>query len=483
MFSWRPILFIEGLLLVGLAAAMLLPALVDFLAGDPDWQVFLAAATVTLYAGGMLLLGNRGASGNLNLRQTYALTTLSWLLICAFAALPFAFGEPGLSYADAFFEAMSGLTTTGSTVIVGLDDLPAGTLLWRGLLQMLGGIGIIAMAVAILPFLSVGGMQLFRTESSDRSEKVLPRPGQVAAAIVNAYLALLAVAALSFWLAGMSGLDAVVHAMAALSTGGFSNHDASLGWFDSALIEWLSILFMVLGSLPFLLYVRMAQGHRGALLADSQVRVFCGVLVVSAAVLAGWNLAAGTFEDTHQAVRRSAFAVVTVVTTTGFTVDDFSAWGAFPLIFILFLMAVGGCTGSTTGGVKIFRLQIVALMVRYHLRQNLFPRRVFSLQYAGRPVTAEVMLAVVVFLFIYLGVVMLLAAALSLFGIDFLTALSGALTAVSNVGPGLGPIIGPAGNFRSLPDGAIWILSLGMLLGRLELLTVMVFFMRSYWKN
>jgi trk system potassium uptake protein TrkH len=478
----RPVFYIVGLLVTTVGAAMLLPAAIDAINGSPDWQVFLSAAGVTVFAGIALFLSNRVEAVTLSVHQAFLVTTTSWLAVAFFGALPFTFSALGLDLSDAFFEAMSGLTTTGSTVISGLDSAPPGILLWRGLLQWLGGIGIIVTAVALLPFLKVGGMQLFKTESSDTSDKTMPRVARIALGILLAYVFLTIVCVTALRLAGMTMFEAVVHSMTAISTGGFSTSDGSIGHFHNAAIDWITIVFMIAGSVPFVLYIRMAMGQRAALLTDSQVRSFVAFVAAVSLVLAGWIWWNDGYAPAD-ALRLAAFNVTSVVTTTGFVTDDYSLWGAFPVGAFLLLTFVGGCTGSTAGGIKVFRFEVLALMVRRYLWQLVYPHGVREPIYANRPVSPEILSAVSLFVVAFLFLVGIVTLGLTAFGLDPVTSLSAAATAAANVGPGLGPIVGPSGNFSALPDGAKWILSLAMLLGRLEIFSVGVLVTPAFWRG
>ncbi len=478
----RPVLFVVGILLVTLSLAMALPAIADAVSGDRHWQVFLVASVFTLFIGTCLVLGNRGRDMQLTVRQAFVLTTVSWVVVAAFAALPFAFSDLELSYSDAYFEAMSGLTTTGSTVIRGLDDAPAGILLWRALLQWMGGIGIIVTAIAILPMLRVGGMQLFHTESSDSSEKVLPRAAQLAGAIGVIYLLLTFSNGIAYWAAGMTPFEAVCHSMTTIATGGFSTSDNSLGHFQNDAIEGIATVYMVLGSLPFVLYLQAARGGWGALLRDTQVRWFFGLVLFALLSLAGWQMASNNVAAAD-AFREAAFNGISILTGTGYSTTDFSAWGTFALPVFTLLMFIGGCTGATTGGVKVFRIQVLALTSLMQIRQLIQPHGVFLSKFNGRPIPESVPPAVMGFFFLFVVIFGLIAMGLALMGLDYVTSVSGAATAIANVGPGLGPIIGPAGSFQPLPEPAKWLLSAAMLLGRLELFTVLVLFVPRFWRD
>lgn len=477
----RPVFYIVGLFLIFLGGAMALPAAVDLAADNPDWRTFAVSGVITVFMGGTLMLGFRGGLQSVGRREAFVLTALSWVVLCGFAALPLRFAGLDLSYTDAYFEAMSGLTTTGSTVMTGLDNAPPGILLWRGLLQGLGGVGIIVMAVAVLPFLRVGGMQLFQAESSDRSEKALPSPVQIARGIGLAYVILMLATAIAFGLAGMTTLEAFVHAMAAISTGGFSTSDSSIGYFASPTIEWIAIVAMLLGSLPFVLYVRALAGAAGELFRDSQVQVFLAIVGGFAAVLAVWIHATEPVAP-WDAIRIALFNVATIISTTGFANVDYVQWGSFFSAAIMVLTFIGGCTGSTAGAIKIFRLQIVWMTMKAQILHLIHPHAVYPMRFAGRPVSAEVAAAVTAFCFAYVLTAAALTLGLCFVGLDLVTAFSGAATALGNVGPGVGSIIGPAGNFATLPDAAKWMLSAGMLLGRLELFTVLLMLVPRFWR-
>jgi trk system potassium uptake protein TrkH len=479
--DFRPIFLILGLLLSTLAVMMIIPAIADIVAGNPDWQVFAVAAGVTLFIGISLSLTSYAGGASLSVRQAFILTTLSWIVLTTFAALPFAFSQLNLSFTDAFFEAMSGITTTGSTIIVSLDTAPPGLLLWRSLLQWLGGIGIIVMALAVMPLLRVGGMQLFRMESSDLSEKALPRAAQVAAAITAIYVILTIIWAALLWLAGMSGFDAVSHAMTTIATGGFSNYDASVGHFDSVAIDIIVTVGMVIGSLPFLLYLMVLQGKPSNLFHDSQVQLFLTLLGTIILLVAGW-LWLENGEEPWQALRLAAFNVASILTGTGYVTAGFDKWGSFAIPIFFFIMFVGGCAGSTTCGIKIFRFQILYAAARMQFYNLAQPHGVYIPYYNRRPIPEEVISSVMSFFFVFFATYIGLAIILGLLGLDFLTSVSAAASAISNVGPGLGPIVGPEGNYANLPTTAKWVLSMGMLLGRLELFTVMVLFTRSFWR-
>ncbi len=482
MTDFRPIVMVVGILLTVLAVAMCLPAAVDALGKHRDWQVFALSAAVTLFAGVSMTLASRSGGRRLDVRQTFMLTTVGWLALTAFAALPFAFSELNLSYTDAFFEAMSGVTTTGATVITGLDRAPPGILLWRGILQWLGGIGIIVMAIAVLPMLRIGGMQLFRMENSDRSERALPRAAQIATAIGGIYVAITLVLTIGYWMAGMNGLEAVVHAMTTISTGGFSTADASLAHFDSPAIDAIATVGMIAGALPFITYLRTLRGDKRALIQDTQVPFFLGTAGCFALITVGWLWLQADL-DLLSALRLGTLNVVSMMTGTGYASAAFDTWGSFAMPMFMILMMIGGCAGSTTCGIKIFRFQVLYAAARSQMHHLLQPHGVFIPYYNRRPISDEVIVSVLSFFFLFGISLAIIALGLGMLGLDFVTSVSGAVAAVANVGPGLGPVIGPAGTYQTLPDAAKWLLSGGMLLGRLELFTVLVMLTRGFWRG
>lgn len=480
MIQLRPILFSLGLMLCTIAAAMLLPAAVDLADGNGAWKTFLASSVFTFFIGGLLVLvAYEDRPARLGVKEGFLLTTLSWVLIAAFAAVPFV--GHGLSYTDAYFETMSGLTTTGSTVISGLDKLSRGILLWRALLCGIGGLGIVVVAIIMLPFLRVGGMQLFQTESSDKSEKILPRAFELMMATAGVYLALIVACTMAYVFFGMTMFDAICHALPTLATAGFSTHDASFGYFASPYIIWTATLFMALGAMPFVVFIKVARGQPFVLSQDTQVRGFVVFLISVSVILATWLTATRdiAFLD---ALRAAAFNVTSIVTTTGFASEDYTLWGPFAVGLFFLLTFVGGCSGSTSGAIKIYRLQVAGILTRSHFLHLMSPNRIVTLMYNGNRLPADVPFSVVAFLAIYMTTVGLFTVLLSALGLDFVTALSSSATALGNVGPGLGPIVGPSGNFSSLPAAAKWALSFEMMLGRLELFTVLVLFRPEFWR-
>ncbi len=479
--DYRPLLYVIGVLLAILALSMTIPLLADLAVGNEDWKTFFFCQIFTAFFGGILILTNAGQGFQLNVRQAFLLTASSWVALSLFAAAPFAMSNLNMSLTDSVFEAVSGITTTGSTVITGLDTAPPGILLWRAILQWLGGIGIIVMALSVLPFLKVGGMQLFKTESSE-NEKALPRATQLAASIGLIYLGLTIICMLFYQMAGLSSFNAWAHAMTTIATGGFSTFDASFSNFDTVWVEIVAIVFMLMGGLPFILYVKALKGNWKALFRDSQVKTFLKI-VAFAVISMTIYLIAQDREDFAEALRRASFNVVSVITGTGYTNGDYGAWGGFAVSLVFFLMVIGGCAGSTTCGIKVFRFQVLYAVAITQLKELLHPHGVFMPHYNGKALPKGVATSVMSFFFVYILCFAALAVSLSFIGLDFMTAMSGAITSISNVGPGLGDIIGPTGTFQPLPDSAKWLMCIGMVLGRLELFTILVLFIPHFWRK
>lgn len=477
----RPILYVNGVLLSILSLSMVFPMLADFYFDYDDWKVFFLCIIITAFSGGALILSTSGHKFNMTTRQAFLLTNSTWLILPTFGALPFWFSSLDMSFTDSFFEAMSGITTTGSTVIRGLDYAPAGILFWRAILQWLGGIGIIIMAMSVLPFLKVGGMQIFKTELSE-DEKALPRSAQLASSISIIYVALTGLCALCYMFVGFEVFDAVAHAMTTIATGGFSTFDDSFARYDTYGPEFVATIFMIMGGIPFLLYLKAARGNINPLFRDSQVQWFLAILAIAIILMTSYLIMQQNMLFT-EALRRSSFNIVSIMTGTGYGSGDYNAWGGFAVSLFFFLMVVGACAGSTSCGIKIFRFQVLYSVTKIQVGKLLHPNGVFIPHYNGKPMPKDVPASVMGFFFIYALGFSFLAIALSYVGLDFMTAMSGAATSISNVGPGLGPIIGPAGTFQPLPDSAKWILCAGMLLGRLELFTILVMLSPHFWKN
>lgn len=479
--SPAPVLFVTGFILIVEAGAMLAPMIVGLVDENESWEPFGLSAGLTGFCGVALVLTCWQRDLSLSIRQTFMLTAFSWLAIAFFGSLPFHFDVYELSITDAFFESMSGLTTTGSTVLVGLDNAPPGLLLWRSLQQWIGGIGVIGMAIVILPFLKVGGMQLFQAERSDEVDKVYPRMTELAVSITVIYVAITVLCILTLFVCGMSVFDSVNHAMTTVSTGGFSTSDQSIGAFNLE-YEWPLTLFMIAGSLPFLRYVSAVRGDWPSVWHDSQIRRFLLFLAMCSVLLAVWMRVFSGY-NFERALREATFSVTSIVSTTGFVSADYQQWGSFAITLFLVLTFVGGCTGSTSGGIKIFRFEILGLAFKGQMARLISPNRVITLPYQGKPVDPILLVSVMGLLFLFLSMWLAISLILAAMGLDMLTATSGAATALANVGPGLGPIIGPAGNFSTLPDGAKWVLAFAMLLGRLEFFAILVLLNPMFWRR
>lgn len=482
MIEYKPVLFIVGILLSVLAVVMLIPAVVDIFAQDNDWVGFFISAFLSAFVGISLILTNKGGRFGLNLKQAFILTTLSWVAVVAFGALPFLFSELKLSYTDAFFETMSGITTTGATVLVGLDYLPPGILLWRSLLAGIGAIGIIVFATAILPMLRIGGMQLFKAESSDKSDKIVLRMKQISLFITSVYMLLVVACAASLWLAGMSGFDAINHSLAAVATAGFSTHDSGFAFYNNSSLEYITAVFMMAGGLPFVLYVQFLRGDGKSVFKNQQVRWYLRILIGSIAMVAFW-LHCNKNMYWYEAFRYAVFNVTSVMTTTGFGGTDYSQWGSFVVMFLFALSIVGGCAGSAAGGIKIFRLQMLYQIAKVQLVQLIQPHAVVRMRYNGKAVLEGVVLSVMSFVVLYGLFFMLISLVLSFTGLDFLASMSAAAACLSNSAHGLGDTVGSMGNYSIVTDLGKWTLAFAMLLGRLEIFTILVLFSVKFWKD
>ena len=481
MIDLRPVGYVIGLLVAMLGAAMVVPMIMDIADGNGHWAVFAESGIVTLLVGGIMALScSNGVREGLTIQQTFLLTTGVWLGLPIFGALPFYLGATEARFVDAFFEAMSGLTTTGSTVFSGLEELPRGLLLWRGILQWLGGIGIIVVAMVFLPELRVGGMQIFRTEGFDTFGKILPRATEIASRISVIYVGLSLICALAYISAGMGPFDAVVHAMTTIATGGFANYDASFAAFDAP-VAYVASLFMIMAALPFVRFVQLSAGTARPLLQDTQIHVFLVTALIIAALITGWNLINGNASG-EEALRLALFNSVSLMTGTGYANADYGQWGSFAIAVLFFTGLIGGCAGSTACSIKVFRYQLLFASIKSQLQKTRSPHGIFTPRYAGRPVGEDVLNSVMSFLMFFTVTLGLLSVALAMTGLDFVTSLSGAATALANVGPGFGDQIGPSGNFAALNDTAKWLLAAAMLIGRLELMAVYVIFTVGFWR-
>jgi len=482
MNNYKTVFFSIGILLIILGVFMIIPFFIQIIY-DQKNSTFLSSASITIFIGILLVLTNLEENRKLSLQQAFILTTLAWISIAIFGSLPFVLSDLNLSLVDSFFESMSGITTTGSTIIIDVDNAPKDILIWRAILQWLGGIGVIVMAITVLPLLNIGGMQLFKTEGPDEAGKILPKASEVTITISTIYLSLTVACGLAYWFFDMNIFDSVAHAMTTIATGGFSTYSSSIGYFQNSNIEVVAIIFIILGSIPFFSYLKFVKGNKKIFFTDVQIRGLIYILTFSIVLMFFYLLLTNKELDFLENLRISTFNIVSILSGTGYVTEDFSLWGKFPLVFFLFLMFIGGCAGSTTCGIKIFRFQIVGYFIINQIKKIVYPHAILPIKYNNEKISDPFIYSIIAFIFLYFFIFFILAALLSLNGLDFMSALSGAATAISNVGPGLGNIIGPDGNFSSLPDFSKLVLCLGMLLGRLELFAVLVLFFPSFWKN
>ncbi|MBJ3762330.1 TrkH family potassium uptake protein [Maribius pontilimi] len=481
MLDIRPVAYVIGLLVMCLGGTMLVPFAVDLLVGNGEWEVFLQSSVLTVLVGGLVSMAcASGDTGRLGLQQTFLLTTSVWVALPIFGAIPFLIGPLEASLVDAVFEATSGLTTTGSTVFSGLQDLPEGILLWRSMMQWFGGIGIIVVAMVFLPELRIGGMQIFRTEAFDTMGKILPRAAEIASQISWIYVVITFACFLTYRALGMSGFDAINHALTTVSTGGFSTTDSSFGAFQGA-PEYAAALFILLASLPFVRYIQLIAGTARPILSDSQIHAYFLIVGVSTAVLAVFQVIVDE-RGLEESFREAIFNVASIISGTGYASVNYQLWGPFAMVVFFVLGLIGGCAGSTSCSVKVFRYQILLSAIRVQILRLRSPHGIFAPRFQGRRVSDDVLSSVMAFFGLFVVSLGILSVALGLTGLDSVTALSGAATALGNVGPGLGPIIGPSGFFGPLNDTAKWLLIAGMLAGRLELMAVYVLFTVAFWK-
>ena len=479
MSNYKTVFFTLGILQVILGIFMLIPIIPQFIYNELD-SSFFGASIVTIIFGILFFLSNLDHDKKLTLQQAFLLTALSWLSIAIFGSLPFIFSSVNFSFTNAFFESMSGITTTGSTIISNLESMPKGILLWRAILQWLGGIGIIVMAITLMPIMNVGGMQLFKISNNDSSEKILPKSKEIALRLIYIYSGLTLLCGISYKILGMNIFDSLTHSMTTIATGGFSNYNESIGFFGSFSIEISAMIFIILGSLPFIAYIKFLNGNRRVFFSDIQIQTFLKIIIISIVILAIYLVVNNSAQFD---LRSILFNIISILSGTGYVNAQFDSWGGFSLILFLGLMFIGGCAGSTTCGVKIFRIQILYSFVLNQLKKIIYPKGIFVLKYNQNPVDNKFVASIISFIYMYFLIFFVIAALLSLTGLDFITSISGAATSISNVGPGLGSIIGPNGNFSTLPDISKWILSVGMILGRLELFAILVLFLPSFWRN
>jgi trk system potassium uptake protein TrkH len=482
MYDLRPVGYVIGYLVAALGLTMLIPMGVDLFFENGEWEVFFEAGLITFVAGGSIALAcSNGVTDRLSIQQIFLLTTVIWIALPLFGGLPFMFGATQASLTDAFFEGMSGVTTTGATVFTGLDDLPPGLLLWRSMLQWFGGVGIIVVAMVFLPELRVGGMQVFKSEAFDTGGKVLPRAAQIANSISSIYLVLTLLCYLGYLIVGMKPFDALNHALTTLSTGGFSTRDASFGAFQGP-AEYVASFFMILASLPFVRYVQLMQGTARPLWRDTQIHAYLGIIFSFVGVFSVYRLISSGDGFEHS-IREGLFNVTSIISGTGYASTDYQMWGAFPAVAFFFIGLIGGCAGSTACSIKVFRYQLLIASVRAQIRKIHSPHGIFTPRFQGQPVTEDVLSSVMAFFSFFIVTLGVTAVLLAATGLDFVTAVSGAATALACIGPGLGEIIGPSGNYATINDPAKWILAAAMLVGRLEVMSVYALFTIRFWRG
>ena len=481
MSNYKTVFFTLGILLIILGVAMIVPISFQLIYNEFD-STFIISGIITITFGILFFLSNIDHLKSINTQQAFLLTALSWLSIAIFGSLPFFFSDLNLSITDSFFESMSGITTTGATILENIERSPKGILIWRAMLQWLGGIGVILMAITLMPIMNIGGMQLLKVASYDTSEKILPKSKEVSLKLITVYLSLTALCSVFYKIFGMNTFDSITHSMTTIATGGFSNYDQSIGYFNNSNIEIISILFILLGSIPFILYIKFISGEKRIIFKDEQVKLFLKLTLVSILILFFYLIIVNkNIYEIH--IRSVIFNVVSILTGTGYVTKEFDQWGNFPLIFFLILMFIGGCAGSTTCGIKIFRVHILYYFIRNQLMKIIYPRAIINLKYNNNKVDDKLIASIISFIYLYILIFFVLASLLTLTGLDFITSISGAASSLSNVGPGLGSEIGPNSNYSGLPDESKWLLSIGMILGRLEIFALLIIFLPSFWRR
>ena len=482
MFNFKPIALVGGTVICAVGFLLFIPLITEIIYQTESWQLYAVPILLYLIVGGSMVITNRNVELKISTKEAFIITSLSWILLSILCAVPFIYTQSNLSVVDSIFESMSGITTTGATIITNLDELPKGILIWRALLQWLGGIGIIVIALVILPFLRIGGMQLFHLEGDDPYEKFLPKISSVVSKIIIVYLTLTFLLALLYYIYGMNLFDAIAHSFTTISTGGFSTHNESFAYFKSNAILNIAIIFMIIGSIPFLLLAQTTLTNIFNIIKDHQVRLFLIILIISITII---YFFAKNYVDGNMLHQLStiSFNTISIISGTGYISDNFENWGNYASVLFLFLMFIGGCAGSTTGGLKVFRFQILFKYIILHLKKMLQPHMVISAKFNGKTVPESTFESVMTLFFIYIITFVISALLLSFSGIDFLTCISAAASAISNVGPGLGDIIGPEGNYSTLNNYSKFVLIVTMFLGRLEMLTIFILFLPSFWKN
>ncbi|MDK1386306.1 TrkH family potassium uptake protein [Sinorhizobium sp. 8-89] len=479
---FRHAVHIAAILGLYLSAAMLVPALVDLYYGHPDWEIFAVTAFLTGGLSAATFMATRAGPPPFSKKFGFLLVNLLWSVFSVVGAIPLWLSSLDLDFAQALFESVSAVTTTGSTVIVGLDNAPPGLLLWRSLLCWLGGIGIVVLGLFIIPYLRVGGMSFFKMESSDTGDKPFARIASFSRAFLAIYVTITLLCAIGYSVTGMNRFDAINHAMTTVATGGFSTHDASFAYFGSIPLLWTSTFFMTLCSLPFsILIVLVVRGRLDAL-RDPQITVFLGYLTAFSVAVAVYHRLANGVEF-HLALAHSFFNITSLLSTTGYASEDYSLWGPFVVMTAFIATFMGGCSGSTAGGIKAYRFVVLFNAIRSGLNRLVYPNAIYAVRYGNNTVDADTQRAIFLFFITYILLWVFGSLMMGALGYDLVTAVSAVITCLSNVGPGLGSIIGPVGNFSTLDDPELYLLSLMMLLGRLEVLTVLVILTPIFWKH
>ena len=481
MSNYKTVFYTLGMLQIILGIFMFVPIIAQLLF-DQFTSTFLISSIITIIFGSLFIISNLSHEKKISLQGAFILTALAWISIAIFGSLPFYFSSLNLSFTDSFFESMSGITTTGSTIITNLNDAPKAILLWRALLQWLGGIGIIIMAITLMPIMNVGGMQLFKISSIDTSEKILPKSKQISLRLILIYSILTVSCGFFYKIFGMNYFDSLTHSMTTLATGGFSNYNESIGFFNNRYIEITSMIFILSGSIPFIAYIKFLSGNKNIFIKDSQIKAFLKIIAISIIIMLIYLILFQGKSFSSNIVDIS-FNIISILTGTGYVTTNFDDWGNFPLIFFLFLMFIGGCAGSTACGIKIFRFQLLMHFISIQLKKIIYPRGIFIIKYDGKNIDDKFISSVISFIFLYITIFFVITLLLSSTGLDFLTSVSAAATSISNVGPGLGEIIGPNGNFSELSIFSKWILCTGMILGRLELFAILILFLPSFWRK